>query len=126
MFSLSLCSVTFSADAKIFMQNFKFFFFPQKVEKTTPKICILMAVGSFFFLCCPNCTKQPRTSFLFHKLFYPTISGRISDYTALTECICKAHNSNKDFFFLANRIYFMTINEKPLLRNGNSPITRPH
>ena len=36
-----------------------------------------MAVASFF-LCSPDCPKQPRTSFPFYKFFYPTISGRIS------------------------------------------------
>ena len=37
-----------SADAKTFFKIFLEFFCPQKVEKTTPKSCILMAVGSFF------------------------------------------------------------------------------
>ena len=41
---------------------------PQKVEKTTPKSCILMAIGRFF-LWSPDCPKQPRTSFLFYKFF---------------------------------------------------------
>ena len=57
-------------------------FFPQKVEKTTPKHCILLAVGSFFSLCSPDCSKQPRTSFPFYNFFYPIISGRISAYLA--------------------------------------------
>ena len=38
---------------KYVLKNLKFFFCPQKVEKNTPKSCILMAVGSFF-------TLQPR------------------------------------------------------------------
>ena len=59
-----------------------FFFCPQKVEKTTPKSCLLMAVGRLFFSAAPTvCPKQPRTSFPFYKFFYPTISGRISAYT---------------------------------------------
>ena len=53
------------------------FFCSQKVEKTTSKSCILMAVWSFF-LCSPICPKQPRTSYPFYKLFYATISCRIS------------------------------------------------
>ena len=61
---------------KCFLKK-KYFFCPQKVEKTTPKICILMAVGSFF-PCSPDCPKQPRTSFPFYNFFYPTISGGIS------------------------------------------------
>ena len=32
-----------------------------------------MAVGRVFFLCSPNCPKQPRTSFPFYKFFYTTI-----------------------------------------------------
>ena len=31
-----------------------------------------------FFLCSPDCTKQPRTLFLFYELLYSTISGRVS------------------------------------------------
>ena len=50
----------------------------QKVEKTSQKSCTLVAVGRVFFLCSPDCPEQPRTSFLFYRLFYPTISGRIS------------------------------------------------
>ena len=52
-------------------------FCPQKVEKTTTKSCILMAVGSFF-LCSPNCPKQPRNSFPFYKFFYPIVSAKVS------------------------------------------------
>ena len=42
---------------------------------------MLHTYGSWevFFLCSPNCPKQPRTSFPFYKLFYPTISDRISE-----------------------------------------------
>ena len=58
-----------------------YLFCPQKIEKTTPKSCILMAVGSFF-LCSTACPKQRRTSFPFYKSFYPTISARISEYNA--------------------------------------------
>jgi hypothetical protein len=39
-----------------------------------------------FFLCSPNCLKQPKTSFPFYKFFYPTISGRISGFTDLPKC----------------------------------------
>ena len=31
----------------------------------------------------PDCPKQPRTSFPFYKFFYPTISGRISEWNCL-------------------------------------------
>ena len=68
----------FSADAKLF--QISIFFCLQKVEKNTTKSCILMAVERFF-LCSPDCPKQPRTSFPFYKFFYPTISDRISGGT---------------------------------------------
>ena len=40
-------------------RNSKNSFCPQKVEKLPKKSCILMAVGSFF-LCSPDCPKQPK------------------------------------------------------------------
>ena len=52
-------------------------FCPQKVEKKHPKKLHIWQLGGFF-LCSPDCPKQPRTSFPFYKFFYPTISGRIS------------------------------------------------
>ena len=36
-----------------------------------------MAVGSFF-LCIPDCPKKPKTSFPYYKLFFTTISAKIS------------------------------------------------
>ena len=47
---------------------------PQKVEKTTSKSCLLMAV---FFLCSPACPKQPRSSFPFYKFSYTFICAKI-------------------------------------------------
>ena len=70
---------------KYLLKNLKMFFCPQKVEKTTPKSCILMAVGRFS--AAQNSPEQPRTSFPFYKFFYPTISGRISgSRAALLKC----------------------------------------
>ena len=42
------------------------------------KKLLIMAVGRVFFVCSPDCPKQPRTSYPFYKLFYSTFSGRIS------------------------------------------------
>ena len=70
----------FNADAKIFLEKLKKKFCPQKVEKASQKSCILMAVGSFFFLCSPVCPKQPRTSFPFYKFSYTIICSKICDY----------------------------------------------
>ena len=75
---LSTILCNFSMRTLKYFQKILIFFCPQKVEKTTPKSCILMAVGRGFFLCSPACPKQPRTSFPFYKLFYPSISARIS------------------------------------------------
>ena len=49
------------------------------LKKTTPKSCLLMAVGSLFSLQ-PRLpfSNQPRTSFPFYKFFYSIISARIS------------------------------------------------
>ena len=48
----------------IFKKNFNFFC-PHKVEKTTPKSCILMAVGSFFFSAAPPTQNSPELHFCF-------------------------------------------------------------
>ena len=47
----------FDADAKIFIKEFKKKFCPQKVEKTTSKSWLLMAVGSVFFSLQPRLPK---------------------------------------------------------------------
>ena len=72
---------------------------PAKVEKTTSKSCILMAVGSFF-LCSPNCPKQPRTSFLFYELFYPIVSAKVS--APMSSFHSANMNNLYDHFTLAN------------------------
>ena len=41
------------------------FFCPQKVEKNTPKSCILIAVGSFFFSAAPTAQKSPELQIRF-------------------------------------------------------------
>ena len=48
----------FNADAKIFLENLKKNLCQQKVEKTTSKRCLLMAVGFFFSLQ----PRQPKTA----------------------------------------------------------------
>ena len=45
------------------------FFCPQKVEKTTPKSCILMAVGRFFFSAAPTAQNSPELNFRFINFF---------------------------------------------------------
>ena len=74
---------------KHYFKNSKYIFFClQKVGKTTRKSCILL--WEFFFSLQPDCSKFPRTSFLFYKFFYPTSSCRISDSVSLAcnFCLC--------------------------------------
>ena len=63
----------------------KCFFDRENIKKLTSKVAYLW---QFFFLCSPDCPKQPRTSFPFYKLFYPIISGRISEETPFLK-FCK-------------------------------------
>jgi hypothetical protein len=44
------------------------------------KVAYLWQLG-VFFLCSPDCPKQPRTSFPFYKFFYPIISAKVSGLT---------------------------------------------
>ena len=63
----------FSGDDKIFLEKLK------KIPLPT-KSCLLMAVVSFF-LCSPDCPKQPRTSSPLWKFFYTTICvGSLKDF----------------------------------------------
>ena len=50
----------------------------RKLKKLLEKVAYLWQLG-VFFLCCPDCPKQPRISFPFYKFFCTTISCRISD-----------------------------------------------
>ena len=63
---------------QIFYKKKKKNFAHKKLKKTPQKVAYLWQLGGFF-LGSPDCPKQPRTSFQFYKLFYPTISGKISE-----------------------------------------------
>ena len=64
----------FSADATIFKKKIKKVFFDHENIKK-----LLHTYGSFdFFLCSPNCPKQPRIDNSFYRLLYPMICGTIS------------------------------------------------
>ena len=62
---------------KYFFFKFKYFFAHEKFKHHPKK---LHTYGSWevFFLCSPECTKQPRTSFPFYKFFYSIISAMVS------------------------------------------------
>ena len=60
-----------------------FCFALKKLKKPPQKVAYLWQLGGFF-LCCPDCPKQPRTSFPFYKFFYPIVSVKVSGWL-----ICK-------------------------------------
>ena len=51
-------------------------FWPRKHKKLTSKVAYLWQF--WFFLCSPECPKQPRIEYLFYGFLYPMISGNIS------------------------------------------------
>ena len=55
----------------------KILFWPQKVEKTFQKVAYTYGSREVFFLCSPDCPKQPRTSFPFYKFSYTIICSKI-------------------------------------------------
>ena len=57
----------------------KLFFDLENIKKPPQKAAYLRQLGGFF-LCSPDCPKQPWTSFQFYKFFYTTISCRISGW----------------------------------------------
>ena len=71
---------TFQCGRKNIFRNFcKNIFAHKKLNKQTiSKSCLLMAVGSFFFLWSPACQKQPRTLFSIYISVYSTILCKIS------------------------------------------------
>ena len=68
IFSLPLSYVTFNVDAIIFFAH-------KKLKKPVQKVAYLWQLG-VYFLCSPDCPKQPRTSFPLYE-FSQTISSRI-------------------------------------------------
>ena len=86
----------FSVDATMFLKKIKKIFLPTKSWKNNPKN--LLTYGSWeFFLCSPDCPKQPKTSFMFCKFFYPIISARISGCP-----VGPQYKSLVTFFYVAN------------------------
>ena len=51
------------------------FFVHKKLKKTPQKVAYLWQLG-VFFLCSPDCPKQPRTPF--YKFFHPIVSAKVS------------------------------------------------
>jgi hypothetical protein len=66
-------------DPTISFKEFKKKIAHKKLKKPPQKVVYLWQLGGFF-LCSPDCPNKPRNSFPFNKLFYPTISGRISGF----------------------------------------------
>jgi hypothetical protein len=74
----------FNVDAKIFLFKKKIFGL-KKLKKPAQKVAYLWQLG-VFFLCSPDCPKQPRTSFPFYKLFYPIVSAKVSEADQPLHC----------------------------------------
>ena len=79
MLFLALYYVTFLCGHKhIFRKISKRKFVHKKLKKSPQKVAYLQQLGGFF-LCSPDCPKQPRTSYPFYKFFYPILSPKVSD-----------------------------------------------
>ena len=53
-------------------KNLKMFFPHKNLKKASQKVAYLWQLGVFFLY-----PKQPRTSFLFYKFFYPIVSAKV-------------------------------------------------
>ena len=83
-----------------------------------------------FFLCSPDCPKQPRIEYPFYRFLYPMICGTISgvttdvcpltDFFVLPHCrlIGRVHISEKCSFLQITLLLFLS-NISLLLSNGN-------
>jgi hypothetical protein len=65
----------FNVVAKIYFLNVRKKICPQKVEKTTPKSCILMAVVCFFFSAALTAQNSPKLHF--HSFIQPSLVGSL-------------------------------------------------
>ena len=64
-----------NVDGKVSLKKLKKCFFAlKKLKKPNRKVAYLWQL-EVFFLGSPDCPKQPRTSFLFYKSFYPIASA---------------------------------------------------
>ena len=85
------------------------FFALKKLKKPPQKVAYLWQLGGSF-LCSPDCTKQPRTSYPFCTLFYPIVSAKVSDTCTLLitnhfyKLFIGTEDSGKDFFFYVTNI----------------------
>jgi hypothetical protein len=79
-FLAPLCYVTFT----MFLKTFEDFLGYENIKKLTSKVAylILMAV-CLFFLCSPDCPKQPRIEYPFYRFLYP-MYPMISDLLEFT------------------------------------------
>ena len=64
-------------DYNNFRKNSTFIFANKKLKKTPQKVAYLWQLGGFF-LCSPDCPKQPRSSFPFYKFLYSIVSAKVS------------------------------------------------
>ena len=66
---------------KYFFKNIRYFL-AHKCWKNHLKKFHTYGNWEGFFLCSPDCAKQPRTSFPFYEFFYTIISAKVSVYSA--------------------------------------------
>jgi hypothetical protein len=65
---------------KYLREKSKMFFAHKKLKKSPQKVAYLWQLGGFFSLYSPDFPKHHKTSFPSYKLFFLTISGRISGF----------------------------------------------
>ena len=79
MIILALYYVTFQCRRKnVFRKILEFFFALKKLKKPPKKVEYIWQLG-FFFLCGPDCPKQPRTSYPFYRFSHTIICSKICD-----------------------------------------------
>ena len=89
LYFMQHCSAEATMFLKIFLNNFLTL---KKLKKTPTKLAYLWQLGGFF-LCIPDCPKQPRTSFLFCKFFYTIVSAMVSECTTCYCILCGQEKS---------------------------------
>ena len=78
-FNSLICHFSVQTLGYFFYKN-QNYYFQWKHKKTGLKSTILMAVFKFFFLCSPDCPKQPRIEYPFYRFLYPMFFGAISEW----------------------------------------------
>ena len=73
----------FSADATRSLKKIKLFLDLENIKKLPKKSYLWQS--EVFFLCSPDCPKQPKYSFPFYKFFYTIVSAKVSGTYVLSQ-----------------------------------------